>query len=142
MIKSKPAAYVGIDTGVETGLATWITATRELRRVDTFTIDWAMQIVKGYAEFYDNDILVRVEDARLAVFGRGKEAHRLRGAGSVMRDAKIWEDFLTREKIPFEMVRPRKEFTKWKSDAFKRLTGWEGRTTSHGRDAALLVFGL
>lgn len=106
-----------------------------------YSIDWAMIVVKDNALFYDNDILVRVEDARQAKYGRQKDAHRLRGAGSVMRDAKIWEDFLTREKIPFEMIRPRKGFTKWKADTFNRFTGWKGRSTSHGRDAAMLVYG-
>jgi hypothetical protein len=141
MIRNKPAAVIGIDTGVKTGLATWVTATRELQRVDKFAIDQAMQIVREYASFYSNDILVRVEDARLANYGRRNDQHRARGAGSVMRDAKIWQDFLTREGIPYEMVRPRKEFTKWKADTFNRFTGWKGRTTSHGRDAAMLVYG-
>jgi len=139
--KKKPSAVIGIDTGVKTGFAKWIPAENKLTVIMTYSIDWAMLVVKDNALFYDFDILVRVEDARQANYGRQNDAHRARGAGSVMRDAKIWQDFLTREKIPFEMVRPRKQFTKWPADVFNRFTGWKGRTTSHGRDAAMLVYG-
>ncbi len=64
------------------------------------------------------------------------------GAGSVKRDCKIWEDFLTDLDIPFEMVAPRKGMTKYSAAAFKKLTGYEGKTSEHARDAAMLVFGF
>lgn len=87
-------------------------------------------------------MLVRVEDARQATWNRKEDVHRAKGAGSVMRDASIWEDFLEDLGIDYEMVRPRKEFTKWKENAFRSLTKFKGRTSEHARDAALLVYGL
>ena len=134
----------GIDTGVQTGIAAWQQDEKRLTIVTTVSIDVALTTVGIYAKRAREvglEILVRVEDARQAIYGRRMQGHRMRGAGSVMRDAKIWEDFLTREHIPFEMLRPRKEFTKWKPEPFKRLTGWLKRTSQHGRDAALLCYG-
>ena len=86
-----------------------------------------------------DDQQTEVEDARKAVFGRKMEGFKLQGAGSVKRDASIWEDFLTDLNIPFEMVRPNKRITKMKSDTFKNYFKWQGRTTYHSRDAAMLI---
>ena len=40
-----------------------------------------------------------------------------------------------------EMTPNKKSATKWKSERFKFQTGWKHRTSEHGRDAAMLVFG-
>jgi len=129
---------IGIDTGVETGFALWDKDVRKLVTVGSYMIHEAMDMVKAYA---GPATLIRVEDARKAVHGRQNDAHKLRGAGSVMRDAKIWEDFLTDQGIDFEMLRPRKQFTKLSVEAFNKITGWAGRTNNHARDAAMLVYG-
>ena len=63
------------------------------------------------------------------------------GAGSVKRDCQIWEDFLRAHGIKYEMVAPHQGATKWTADTFARITGYTGRTSNHGRDAAVLVFG-
>jgi hypothetical protein len=130
---------IGIDTGVKTGYACYSMETRQLITIRTFKIDVAMELVADLAKL--SAIFVRVEDARLATWKRKQQGHRLKGAGSVMRDAKMWDDFLTRQGIDHEMVRPRKAFTKWTPAAFKKLTGYTGRTSFHGRDAAMLVYG-
>jgi len=138
----KRTILIGIDTGTNTGFAVYNTTGRILERVDCLMIhDAIIQVIQ-----YQNDPSieiqrVRVEDARLARFGRQnqRDSFKLQGAGSVKRDASIWEDFLTAYKIPFEMVRPNKRITKWDSSTFKRYFKWPGRTNSHSRDAALLV---
>jgi hypothetical protein len=67
---------------------------------------------------------------------------RRQGAGSVKRDAKIWQDFCEDMDIPFEAVKPCAGATKRTTETFERLTGWKGRTSNHARDAAMLVFGM
>lgn len=136
--RPKPVFVIGIDSGVQTGFAVWSPSEKKLLVVSTEMIHIALERVKFYARA---GALVRVEDARLAKYGRQMDAYKLRGAGSVMRDAKIWEDFLTDLKIPFEMLRPRKEFTKLSADTFRRMTGYLETTNEHGRDAAMLVYG-
>ena len=44
--------------------------------------------------------------------------------------------------IDFEAVPPKNNKTKMTAEAFERMTGWKGRTNEHGRDAAMLVYGL
>jgi hypothetical protein len=122
-------------------MGVWLKPAKKLVRVESMMIHQAMRLVELASVDYKEVILVRVEDARQATYGRDMDAHRIRGAGSVMRDAKIWEDFLTSLGVDFEMVRPRKEFTKFTAKKFKSMTGYEGTTNEHGRDAAMLVYG-
>lgn len=130
---------IGIDTGVQTGFSVWDVQKKELKQILTVKIHEAMK----YVEIFNKDfkIYVRVEDARLRDwFGKHSGPEKLQGAGSVKRDAKIWEDFLTDMGVDFEMVHPKFNKTKLPEETFKRYTGWEFRTSQHGRDAAMLVF--
>lgn len=137
---NKPTIYIGIDTGVNTGVGVWDTKQRKLTSVSTLQIDEAMEYVMSLADDYHNDVFVRYEDARLRKFITGGR-EKLQGAGSIKRDAKIWEDFLTRKNIPHEAVAPKNNRTKVSSDYFKKLTQWQGRTSEHARDACMLVVG-
>ena len=83
-------AKIGIDTGVNTGIAVWQDG--KLQSVESMTITKAMRYIltchpHKYTKLY-------IEDARLWVGFHGKtkqsEAKR-QGAGSVKRDAKIWK---------------------------------------------------
>ena len=138
-----PAALIaGIDPGVKTGFAVWSRVEQRLTTVETVGITRAMTLIRTMA---DAETLhsVRFEDARMRTwFGaRGREA--LQGAGSIKRDCSIWQEFLQGlVGVPFLPVSPQAKGAKLDAQAFKRLTGWQGRTSEHGRDAALLVFGL
>lgn len=143
MIGKQYQYYIGIDTGVNTGFAMWSRATKTLTSVETLSIHKAMERVKGIVlPMAVGMVLVRVEDARKRkVFGEtGRE--KLQGAGSIKRDAKIWEDFLTDLKVDFEMVAPRNNKTKLNAATFKQMTRFTKETNEHGRDAAMLVFGF
>ena len=133
---------VGLDPGVHTGFAVWSRAEQRLTTVETLGITQAMTLIRTMA---DAEALhsVRFEDARLRTwFGaRGREA--LQGAGSIKRDCSIWQEFLSGlVGVPFLPVSPQSKGAKLDAAAFKRLTGWQGRTSEHGRDAAMLVWGV
>lgn len=138
-IARKYEYYIGIDAGTNTGIAIWHSKKKEFNLIQTMKIHMALHTVERWIL---QDVLVRVEDARLATWKRSGDAYKAKGAGSVMRDAAIWEDFLEDIGVDYEMVRPRKQITKWKEDDFKRFTKYQGRTSEHGRDSALIVFGL
>ena len=127
---------MGIDTGTITGIAVWNLDTKKLEFVGSMAIHKALSFVR-----IQQPVLVRVEDARLRKwFGRsGRE--QLQGAGSIKRDAVIWEDFLTDVGINFQMVAPANNRTKLSAKDFKLVTGWGERTNEHSRDATMLVFG-
>ena len=137
------AIFIGIDPGVNTGLAVWDTEKRALRFVDTLSILEAMSYIKTFREVISPDCRIVFEDARKRQWlprERNLSEYRgkLMGAGSVKRDCEIWEEFCKR--VPFDAVPPRPGATKWSAESFARVTGWKGRTSNHARDAALLVY--
>lgn len=140
---SKYDFIIGIDTGVNTGFCAWDVETKVILQLETFMIHEAIQRVENLK---DNGckLFVRVEDARLATHGRNTKTdkYKAQGAGSVKRDAKIWEDFLVSNNIPHEMVRPAMRKKKMAATEFKQITKWPKRTNQHSRDACMLVFRL
>jgi hypothetical protein len=133
---------IGIDSGVETGFAVWNKAERCLLQVCSLKIHQAMDRVLETHRLNPGNLIVRVEDARKRKWFGNAGREQLQGAGSIKRDAVIWEDFLTDHKIPFEMIAPKNNKTKTDADYFKRITGWQARTNNHARDAAMLCFGM
>ncbi len=138
--------YVGIDTGHDTGFAAWESGCQAFDAVATLKIHEALDRVRKLARIYGDDLVVVFEDARQRKWlPRERSASqyrgRLQGAGSVKRDAVIWEDFCRDLGIRYEALPPRRGATKWSAEAFAKATGWQGRTSNHARDAALLVYG-
>lgn len=137
--------YIGIDTGVHTGLAIYDSEKKVLSEVKTVKIHEAMLLV-GTMKENGYKIRVRFEDARkrtwFGTHSAREDRARLQGAGSVKRDCQIWEDYLKEIDVDFEMVAPKYNATKMSAESFKRLTGFQGRTNEHGRDAAMLVYGF
>lgn len=139
--------YIGIDCGVSTGICIWSRESKTILQIDTVTIHRALEAVKCFLLLHPGEVLVRVEDARLRTWiPQGKnlkaELGRREGAGSVKRDAVIWEDFLSDLQVPFEMVAPKDNQTKVSADYFQKLTGYKGLTSKHSRDAGMLVCGF
>lgn len=129
--------YIGIDSGKNTGFAVWNKAEKRLEIVETILIHQAMQKV---LEFDKKEVLVRVEDARLRKWFGKDSSLKQQGAGSIKRDATIWEDFLKDLGYDFEMVAPKNNKTKLSSVQFEKLTKWDKRTSEHSRDATMLIF--
>lgn len=136
--------HIGIDTGRHTGFAVW-DGSRFLE-LDTKTISSALLEVRRYAaNFGRENITVYIEDARLRKWiPREKSLSefkgRAQGAGSVKRDATIWEDYCAEDEIRLVKVPPKNNTTKLSAKVFTRITGYQGRTSEHARDAAMLVF--
>jgi len=128
---------IGIDPGVNTGIAIW--NGKILIQVLSMTIHEALDKVHNWIGMIK---LVRLEDARKRNWFGESGREQLQGAGSIKRDCKIWEDFLSDHKIPFELVAPRNNKTKVDAALFKKITGWKESTNEHGRDAAMLVYGF
>lgn len=140
---------IGIDTGTHTAVAVWDIKRKLFIHIETTMIHRALLYVWEFmtkceqqgAAFY-----VRVEDARqrkwFGFHSEKQDRARLQGAGSVKRDSKIWEDFLSDYHVSFEMVAPKQQqgLTKMSAAAFKQLTHYTSKTTEHARDAAMLVF--
>lgn len=131
---------IGIDPGVQTGIAVWDKDGKQFSIVCSVKIHEAMEVVKSIADM--NDVVVRIEDARKRKWFGNAGREQLQGAGSIKRDCGIWESFLTDNKINFELVAPKNNKTKLTAISFNRMTGWNKQTNEHARDAGMLVFGL
>lgn len=132
---------IGIDSGVNTGFAIWDSKNKKFTEISTIKIHDAIERIKKLHES-GIKIFVRVEDARQRTWFGNSGKEKLQGAGSVKRDAVIWEDFLTDYGIPHEMIAPKDNVTKLDNVQFKKMTGYTGRTSEHGRDGAMMVFGM
>jgi hypothetical protein len=138
---------IGIDPGVNTGVCVYSTKYKSIHSILSLPIHRALESVQWISNKYPKGVIkVRFEDARLRKWiprqkTESAEKGRREGAGSVKRDCKIWEDFLTYLDVDFEMVPPKNNKTKVSAEYFKKLTGYEGKTNEHSRDAAMLVIG-
>lgn len=140
----KRQLFIGIDPGTHTGIAIWDKTSRRLEMVDTMTITKAMEIVKANVELtksFGGEVVVFFEDARKRSWFGSASRERLQGAGSVKRDCAIWETFCEELGVECRKIAPKHNTTKLTAAQFKVLTNWQGRTSEHGRDAAMLVFG-
>jgi hypothetical protein len=142
MERSKYKYMIGIDTGVNTGLCVWDRFGKRIRHLATVKIHKAMEAVKYWHDTNPGAVMVRVEDARKRNWFGEKGAQQLQGAGSIKRDAKVWEDFLDDMGVDYEMVAPKNNKTKLSSELFKKMTGYAGGASEHARDAAMLVYKL
>lgn len=126
---------IGIDVGINTGVAIWDIEKKVFIGIST------MSILKAFVLIGKNKHLIKmvyVEDPRKV--NVATDRRKSQGAGSVKRDVQIWEDFLKMYKISATFVRPNRYITKMSSEKFKELTGYAERINEHGRDAAMLVF--
>lgn len=143
--ESLTPVLIGLDPGVQTGYARWDCAARHIAECATIKIHHAMEQVRTWSKA-GHPILVLFEDARLRRWGfhaRDSEEDKYgsgvrEGAGAAKRDAKIWDDFLADLGVPYLPRHPRK-----KLDAllFKATTGYQGKTSQHARDAAMIIHG-
>ena len=134
---------IGIDPGTHTGVAVWDTKEGRFLSLETMPIHQALIKVMMWKDRAGHDLQVVFEDARQRTwFGRDKNTNAKRqGAGSIKRDCSIWEDFCKDYQIPFLAVPPIKGGTKLSEAYFKPISGYQGRTSNHARDAAMLVIG-
>lgn len=134
---------IGIDPGTHTGVAVWDSGEGKFLTLETLPIHIALTRVLSIAEIHRGNVKVVFEDARQRTwFGKGDTNAKAQGAGSVKRDCNIWEDFCKDYQIPFWAKPPVKGATKVSSAYFKMVSHYQGRTSEHARDAAMLVIGM
>lgn len=131
---------IGIDPGTHTGVAVWNNATKELMSVETMKIHEAIEmlmVLRGKAQF---DVVIEDPNTWVPFKSNADARVKAQGAGSVKRDFAIWRDFCNDYQIPMRKVRLQGTLKKMEAKYFHKLTGYVGKTSQHGRDAAMLVF--
>lgn len=155
---------IAIDPGVQTGFAVMEFAkgnSMQYQWVEISTMNQtaAQERVKMYMQ--SADVFLTFEDAQQREWYGKEEAaiyNKIRrripissqelniykglcqGSGSVRRSSQLWAEFCAYHQIPFQAIRPMSGRTKKDTKYFRLITGWEKRTSSHARDAGMLLW--
>lgn len=134
---TKPRFLIGIDPGKHTGLAIYDrwTKTADLMTLGIYD---AILIVVSYDL---GDVEIYIENPNLRKWFGANAAAKKQGAGSIKRDYSIWVEVFTKYGYPFNETNPKHNRTKLNAKAFGCLTGINTRTSSHARDAYMMIFG-
>lgn len=135
---AKKQILIGVDPGVHTGFALY---DGESLSLDTCSITRAMQKIFILMQDDNCALHIFIEDARKRQWLGNSGREKLMGAGSIMRDSRIWEDFCNEQNIAYTLVPPKYNRTKLSAEQFGKITKYKGRTSEHARDAAMLVYG-
>lgn len=136
---------IGIDPGTNIGLAVYGVSDKKLTQLHTFDFWGAYDhVIHGYKP-KETKIVIEIS-TKTHVWG-GKLQHKNAAAaakvGQSVAVPKVMGVLLADrlEAFGFLVERKNPSNTKIKADAFKRLTGWVGRSNEHERDAAMMVVG-
>lgn len=139
---------IGIDPGVNTGVATYSRPSKKLLDLKTtdfwgaydYVISHPIHTVRIYIETPNSKRPMYADSDKLAG-GRQRVAELMASRiGSNRREATLLADRLESLGYMVERVKPITE--KWDAATFKLYTKFTGRCSQHARDAAKLVYGL
>ena len=144
------ALIVGIDPGKDVGFAT----AKDGLLLNVTTIDF-WECINHLRNMQFMGITVYIEDPNVnrpifikSLFGTEKSKNLMmqkiaQDVGANKRDAQLIIEFCVRHKISVVPRPPlRGFFSKMNSKDFKITTGYTERTSQHGRDAAMLIYGI
>lgn len=130
---------LGIDPGINTGVAVFIDG--RLTRLETIhPAEVAAYIEKA------QPARVVFEDSRLQSHvwtnshSRAAAAKMSRNVGEVDAWCRLIAHACGKLGIPAHGVSPKGKGAKMDADSFRELTGWQGRTNAHERDAAMVCW--
>lgn len=130
---------IGIDPGINTGVAVFIDG--RLTRLETIH----PAEVAAYIQAAQPSRVV-FEDSRLQSHvwtnshSRAAAAKLARNVGEVDAWCRLIAHACGKLGIPAHGVSPKGKGAKMDADSFRELTGWQGRTNAHERDAAMVCW--
>ncbi|HMU69190.1 MAG TPA: hypothetical protein PKC38_04245 [Chitinophagales bacterium] len=138
----KPSYLIGIDPGINNGIAYLDTNTGKLIAVTSCNLHTLFNLVLSEL---DKPIFVYIENPNTWVPFKNVSMEvmemRRSGAGAVKQTYRHIIEFLEDHGIEYRPTRLQGSMKKVSSEWFKKFTGWAGKTNQHGRDAAMLVYG-
>lgn len=145
MKNTKKVLTIGIDPGIKTGMAIYDCDKKRIIFCETLPIHRAFtEIMSLYKK--ETFMMVVVEDARLRKwYGSGNNKGKQQGAGAIKIQCSQWqaflEDMLKAGIIDaYRMIHPMKGGTKIDANLFRKMTGYERRTSEHSRDAGIIAW--
>ena len=138
-MSDKHRTILGIDPGAHTGVAVYIGG--KLDKLSTVEPWRIPEVIQAFGA----DRVV-FEDSRLTSFmfttvkSRQAALKMARNVGEVDGWCKLIVAVCEQLKIPAHGISPKAKGAKLGADAFKRLTGWDGPSNEHTRDAAAIAW--
>lgn len=142
---------IGIDPGQETGFAIWDCTAKKLERVTSYTF-WEtieeLDIIKEECIYNGYQLRVVIEDPyqnkptfKRNKMSKGEIDRRAQNVGMNKEHGRLLVQYCERKGLIVYKSKPtKKSMTKLDAKQFENITGFKGRTNSHGRDAAMLVY--
>jgi len=91
-----------------------------------------------------NMVYIAIEDANKRKWYGDKSNAKSQGAGAIKVICGFWKEwarhFAHDHKINIEFIHPLRSGTKWDAKKFSQVTGWDGRTNEHKRDAGVIAY--
>lgn len=142
----KPQIYIGIDPGNQNGFAVWDAIDREFKRIKTYRFPQVLKELYFYNENFDCQVVLEATYLNKPVFRKSnnprKAARMARNVGMNQQTARLIAEYCKEEGIPLIESKPgRNSHTKLTQQQFEQFTKTKIKTSQHGRDAGMLVFG-
>lgn len=136
----KERIYIGIDPGIVSGFAIWQPKSKVLENVDSFKLHQLFSKLETLNAKFDMRVFVENPNTWIQFRGTKPNASQQQGAGGVKQTYKHIIEFLADNKIDYTPTKLQGNMKKVKSGLFKKITGYQGATNEHGRDAAMIIF--
>ena len=135
---------IGLDPGTAGRVGFAVSQGDQLLRVESLSF-W--EVIAAIASYPPSESLtVRVEDARsLPIYQRNRRSNPRvmgtigRGVGKIDATTALLIEWLQLHGYRVECVEPDRR-GKWDAETFRRVTGWQGRTNEHARDAGKMAW--
>lgn len=140
---------IGIDPGNHTGLAVYSRDDRAIIYAEESTFSGAIAYITGH---YDSAIIVIETPSNKRVWHSGasqsaRDATAI-NVGMVIREAQLFAQMLTylgkknERDYVIKTPPPQRGLTKLTREQVKKITGFDGRSSDHVRDAIMLCWGV
>jgi len=126
---------IGIDPGKQTGIC-FMNENKEIITLTTTDFWSVADIIDGFIDFF---ILEKPRSKNVWHKAKDKRQAKIIGVnvGSVYRESELLEELLKQRGCNYKTVHPQGKIN---AENFKKITGYEGKTNQHERDAAMLCW--
>lgn len=133
------STIIGIDPGSNTGIAIYRAGVlAELQTIEPHQLPEAIESIRpARVVFEDSRLQSHTWSRKLNAAAQLKVA---RDVGQIDAWCRLITATCERLGIPAHGISPKNKGAKLNAEQFERLTGWEGRTNEHQRDAAALAW--
>lgn len=147
----KPELYIGIDPGIKnTGIALWHPKTKllQLHLKDFWgTIELLFDKINHFSDTTKVTVIMEAPQFNSPTFNRDIEKQRVQDTisqhvGENKAVAKLYAIWIEAYDVELILKKPDgNSLTKLSHEQFVKITGYQGKTNSHNRDAACLLLG-